>query len=114
VQRREDDVHTGQHLPRPLRIEHDEAAARRVAGERKSRAGSVDRRQCAIGDGQLTGVVGAEHPRPVARDPDRDDLETLRIEVRQHAARRDAGDGVLAAAPTEHHGHANLGHGPRG
>ena len=57
---------------------------------------------------RLRGRVG-EHPRPVRGDADRDHLEALRVEVAQDAARRHAGNGVLAAAAAEDDGDADTG-----
>jgi hypothetical protein len=103
VQHREDDVDGGEDLTGPVGVEHDQAAAGGVAGQGERGAPRVDGRQDAAGDGELAGVVGAEHPRALPRDPDRHDLEALRVQVGEHAPRGHAGHRVLAAAPAEHH-----------
>ena len=108
VQHGEHDVHAGEHLARAARLEDDQPGARRVAGQHQRRcADGVDGRQRAAVDRQLRGVVGAQHPGAVGGDADRDDVEAVAVEVAQHAAGRDAGDGVLAAAAAEHDRHAD-------
>ena len=85
----------------------DEPLAGGIPGEHEPLA-VVDGRQFAAADGELGGVAGAEHPAALPGDADRDGLEPLRVEVPQDAARGQAGDGVLAAAPAEHDRHPDL------
>ena len=63
VEHGEDDVDAREHLPGAVAVQHEQAAAGGVAGQRQRGAGGVDRRQGAVVDGQLAGVVGAHAPR---------------------------------------------------
>jgi hypothetical protein len=103
VEHREHDVDAREHLPRAAGLQHEQAAARRVAGQRQRGAGGVDRGQGAVVDRQLAGVVGAHDPGAVGGDADRDDVEPLPVQVGQHAPGGHARDRVLAAAPAEDH-----------
>jgi hypothetical protein len=115
VQHREDDVHAAEHLTGPARLEHHQPTASGVARQHDGGGRRVHGRQRAAVDRELLGVVGAQHPGTVAGDADRHDVEPLAVEVAQHAARRDTGDGVLTAAAAEHDRHPGaprrLGHG---
>ena len=62
VQHREDDVDAREHLARAAGLQHEQAAARRVAGQRQRGAEASTDGQGAVVDGQLAGVVGAQHP----------------------------------------------------
>ena len=107
VQDGEDDVDLGQgRADRRRGIEDGEAAARRVADERHRRpAGDLGQR--AVGDRQPLVRVG-QHPAAVGRDADGHDLVAVGVQRGDHAPGRDAGDGVLRAAATEHDRDAHL------
>src|SRR5699024_2229780 len=51
----------------------------------------------------IGGLPAAQYPATFRSDADRDDLEPVTVEVRQHTTRREARDGVFTTAPAEHH-----------
>src|SRR5699024_3024889 len=82
--------------------EADQARAGRVARQHNSGT-AVHSRQPTFPDLEFGGVRGAEYPTTLRSDTDRHDLESIPVKVRQHAARGDTRDGVLAATATEHY-----------
>jgi hypothetical protein len=84
------------------RVQDDQAAHRRVAGEhdRGARVGG-DLRQAPAGDGQAGRITTGQYPLAGAGDADRDGLELVGVQGGQDAAGADTRDGVLGAAPAE-------------
>ena len=80
------------------------SAGQHDRGARRSTSGSV-----ASGDLQLRRVGASVSTQPpLARDADRHDLVPVRVERREHAARRDHRDAVLAAASAVDDGDPDL------
>ena len=115
VQDGEDDVDPGERARHVARARAPRG--RGGSGRRRAPATSPLPSTCgqhAVGDAQTVRVVALEHPAPVGGEADRDDVVAVAVEGAQHRSGRDAGDRVLAGAPTEDDGHSDasgLAHG---
>jgi hypothetical protein len=109
VQQREDDVDLAELVRHGGRVVHHQLAAAPLTGKADRGAGGVDLRQLLSGgDREPVRVVGLEHPPAVVGDADRHHVVPLRVDGREHAARRRTGHRVLAGPAAEDHGDARL------
>jgi hypothetical protein len=100
VQHREDHVDLGERrADRTPRFQHGEPAGGRVADQRDG-GPAGDLGQPPVDDREPLVRIG-QHPAPVGRDADRDDVVAVGVEGGDDAPRGDARDRVLRAAAPE-------------
>ena len=105
VQHREHDVDVVQEPDCRIGRAHVDPTVRGVTGEHHVRAGRVHGREPPVGDPQPLRLVALHDPPTLGRDPDGHHVVGRAVDRGQDAARADAGDRVLAAAPAEDHCH---------
>jgi hypothetical protein len=106
VQQGEDDVDLAEIAWRLPRLVHDEPALLTTGRDEHARRVRVDAGTMPTGQAELLGIIGGQHPVPVAGDADGDHVVAVPVQGVQDAGRGGTGDLVLGRAAPEDEGHA--------